>query len=155
MKQFGLEEADWQRRPSMMPRFNFFVAEGKVGEFRTKIKQLEVDGKLVTVREAANNFFSVHLGHENLHDCPQEVTLAGRRVSFTDMGLVNQKIEDKSNTTAYHIPQGSLVIYRPGRNKRLVSKRPQVSTLHIAPTVLKNYAIPIPSYMKRAISLPY
>jgi hypothetical protein len=155
LKHFGLEESDWERRPSMMPRFNFFVAERKVRKFRKKIKQLEIDGSLVTVREAANNFFSVHLGHENLHGGRQEVTLDGRPVSFTDMGLVNQKIEDKSNTTAYHIPQGSLLIYTPDRNKKVAFGRPKVSTLNIAPTVLKHYSVPIPSYMKEPIPLSH
>jgi len=153
MKQFGLEAAEWERRPSMLPRYNFFVTESKTTKFREKVKKLEINGRPVEVYEAENNFFCIRLGHEDLYEKPQYVKLSGQGISFEDMGLINEEIEDKSNTTAYHIPQGSLFIYNPKDQRPQDTGRSQISTLDIAPTILSNFSVPISEYMKRPVSL--
>lgn len=153
MKQFGLGESEWDKRPSMLPRYNFYVTESKAVEFRETLRKMVIDGRPVEVYEAANHFFCIRLGHEDLYKKPQYVQLNGQEISFEDMGLINEEIEDKSNTTAYHIPQGSLFIYNPRDQRPKNTRRSQVSTLDIAPTILKNFSVPIPEYMKHPASL--
>jgi len=153
MKQFGLQASDWEKRPSMLPRYNFFVTESRAAEFRKKVKTLVVDGRPVEVHEAVNNFFCIRLGHEDLYEKPQYVKLNGQEISFEDMGLINEEIEDKSNTTAYHIPQGSLFIYNPKDQRLKKTGRSKISTLDIAPTILNNFSIHMPEYMKGSASL--
>ncbi len=149
MAQLGLEEADWEIRASMFPDYNFVVNEAKAETFRNKLESLMIDDDAVDWVGADKNFFRVLLGHENFHERPQSIRLGGREISLEAMGLENTRIEDMSRPTAYHVPRGILLIYDP--NRTVPTKqglRPQISTLDIAPAILKNYAVPVPSYMK-------
>ncbi len=155
MSQLGVEKSHWEAKPSMLPRYNCFVSEAKAKIFRDNLRSLLVDGAPVEWAEAKKCFFVVKLGHENLYEKSQSVWMGGREISFDSMGLENTPIEDKSNTTAYHIPSGVLLIYNP-KSAKLPKKersRPQVSTLEIAPTILKNYAVPVPDYMKTPVPI--
>jgi hypothetical protein len=153
MKQLGLDASEWEKRPSMLPRYNLFVTESRAAKFREKVQKLVINGRPVEFYEAANHFFCIRLGHEDLYEKPQYVKLNGQEITFEDMGLINEEIEDKSNTTAYHIPQGSLFIYNPKDQHPKDTGRSQVSTLDIAPTILKNFSVPVPEYMKHPASL--
>jgi predicted AlkP superfamily phosphohydrolase/phosphomutase len=66
--------------------------------------------------------------------------------------MENVKIQDRCGATAYHIPQGSFIIYAPakGLNGNLVAN---VSTTDIAPTILRNFNVAVPAYMNKGISL--
>lgn len=148
LSKFGLSENDWEKRPSMMPRFNFFIKEEKANLFREKVKSLRVNDEVVRVAEAEKGFFAVHLGHENLYERENSIQLGEMTYSLEEMGLENTRIEDKSNTTAYHIPQGTLMIYDSRNAAKADTGRVQVSTLELAPTILNNFGLPVPRYMK-------
>ena len=66
--------------------------------------------------------------------------------------MENVKIQDRCGATAYHIPQGSLLIYAPvkGLNGNDIAT---ISTTEIAPTLLRNFKVPVPSYMNKGLSL--
>jgi len=119
---------------------------------REMLGKLHIDGKPVNFREKDHGFFSLDLGHKNLFQGPQLAVLNGNPISFTDMGLENVEIEDKSDANAYHIPQGCLVIYDP-KNTQPKGARPDISTLDIAPALLKNFALPVPEYMQKPAAL--
>ena len=155
MSRLGVEKSHWEARPSMLPRYVCFVSEAKADVFRENLGSLLVDGAPVEWAEAEKGFFMLKLGHENLYEKPQSMRMGGREIPFESMGLENTPIEDKSNATAYHIPSGVLLIYDPDSAKplRKGSSRPQVSTLEIAPTILKNYAVPAPGYMKAPVPI--
>ncbi len=77
------------------------------------------------------------MGHRNLHVGPAVCHFNGETRSFEELGMKNVEIEDRSNTSAYHIPQGALLIYDP-RNRHLdQGPRTQISTLDIMPAILK------------------
>jgi hypothetical protein len=62
------------------------------------------------------------------------------------------EIDDKSHSSAYHIPNGTLLIYDPLDR----SPKPgfsQMSTTEIAPSLLENYSLPVPSYMSKPVAL--
>ena len=154
MSQLGVEKSDWEARPSMLPRYNCFVSEAKAKIFRDNLRSLLVDGAPVEWAEAEKCFFMLKLGHENLYEKSQSVWLDSREISFESMGLENTPIEDKSSATAYHVPSGVLLIYNPkATTPQKEGSRPQVSTLELAPTILKNYAIPVPEYMQTPVPI--
>jgi predicted AlkP superfamily phosphohydrolase/phosphomutase len=66
--------------------------------------------------------------------------------------MENVKIQDRCGATAYHIPQGSFIIYAPskGLNGNDVAN---ISTIDIAPTILRNFNVAIPDYMSSGITL--
>lgn len=155
MSRLGVEKPHWEARPSMLPRYNCFVSEAKAQVFRDNLGSLLVDAAPVEWAEAEKCFFMLKLGHENLYEKSQSVRMGGREIPFESMGLENTPIEDKSNVTAYHVPSGVLLVYDPDSGKRLRKEgsRPQVSTLEIAPTILKNYDVPVPDYMKAPVPI--
>ena len=159
MAAMGFEKDEWSRMPAMLPQVNVRLVETRAAAYRDALENLVIDGWPVQFRQADHGFFSIDLGHCNLHEKPQFCQYRGKTVSYESMSLENVEIEDKSNTTAYHIPQGCLLVYDPLRPKRgkdapkSPATRTKISTLDIAPTILKNYSVPIPDYMQKPIPL--
>ncbi len=154
MQFLGFDRTQWQRLPAMLPQVNLTVTPTRTEEFERKLQSLEIDGKPVGFRKAANGFFSIDLGHPNLYDKPQKGMFEGREVTFEEMSLKNVEIEDKSGASAYHIPDGALLVYDPrDRSDKTGIARTQISTLDIAPTLLSNYSVQIPEYMRRPVAV--
>jgi hypothetical protein len=145
----GLGSEDWAREPAMLPQVNIRVSSSKVSAFREALKQFQIDGELLSHRESHGGFFSLDFGHKNLHLREGAIaSLRGRLMPLNELGLANVEIEDKSGTSAYHTPQGALIIYDPSDGKPRSTHRTQVSTLELAPSILRNYGLEVPSYMK-------
>jgi hypothetical protein len=152
MEQMGVASTEWSRMPAMLPQYNIHIAEHKRADFRSALNTIIVDGQALGWREAANGFFSLDFGHHNLYLNNTPPMFRGQSVSYESLGLSNVKIEDKSGASAYHIPQGSLVVYDP--NDRAPKEgRPMVSTLEIAPTLLANFGVKRPGYMRPAVTI--
>jgi hypothetical protein len=80
------------------------------------------------------------------------VQLGKRVLSFEALGLSNTPIDDMSGTSAYHIPQGCLLIYDP-QDRASKPVRTEISTCEIAPTLLEHFGVPRPDYMRNPIAL--
>jgi hypothetical protein len=77
------------------------------------------------------------------------VTIAGEPRSLASLGLETVEIEDRSGTTAYHVPEGVLAVYDPTRPPPADTVRPEVSVLEVAPTILQTLGVDPPPYMTR------
>ena len=75
--------------------------------------------------------------------CVFDVDLAGEKIPFADLGLENTTIEDESNASGYHIPEGSLIIYDPQNTTNNTVTREQISTVEIVPKILNNFSLPV------------
>ena len=144
---FGLQKQDWEAKPSMLPQFNLAVLSNKCQRLRDLLKTFYVNDKQVDFREPSEGYFSIDLGHANLEKTV--ITVNKQEYTLEESGLENIEITDKSGTTAYHIPEGSFIIYEKGvtGNADFV----QVSALEVAPTILDNFGIAKPAYMKSSI----
>jgi hypothetical protein len=76
----------------------------------------------------------------------------GEIIPLQHSGMENVKIQDRCGATAYHIPQGSLIIYAPAKGLN-GSDVTMISTTDIAPAILRNFNVEIPSYMKKGIAV--
>src|SRR5262249_54958213 len=129
MKVLGLENDEWKRMPAMLPQVNVQVSETKAAEFHETLQSLRIDGGTGGFRAAAHGFFSIDLGHENIYNHPQVGQVRGKTMTYEQMSLENVEIQDKSGTSAYHIPQGCLLIYDPAKPHSVrPSQRSTVST---------------------------
>ena len=146
MAALGLAASDWQQRPAMFPQFNVAMTSTRQRELVERLNNLHIAGAPLSFR-AVDGFVSLDFGHENL-PAGAHADLDGTPQSFAALGLSNVEIEDKSRTNAYHIPQGCLLIYDPQRNGRGFRARQQVSTLEIAPSILDNFGVEVPGYMR-------
>lgn len=135
---------EYQFLPSMLPQFNFSVADDRAAQFDSRLASLAINGVPVVYRKLPSNGFSIDLGHENLKETV--VTIGGRTISLADAGMENVVIEDKSSSTAYHIPEGHLFVYHPSF-ERSDAVQTQLPTTEIAPMILANFAVARPEYM--------
>ena len=152
MAAMGVEASEWSVRPAMQPQTNVTVASSKITTFRESLKKLSLEGCPVHFREAEDGFFSIDLGQEGYLTKPQVAQIKGRDVPFKELGMEPVEIEDKTQSSAWHIPQGTLLIYDPVERDVKPGFR-QISTEEIAPTLLHNYALPVPPYMRSPVSL--
>ena len=146
MDALGVASGEWSQRASMAPTISVYVVDHKVEQFRTALDLLSIDGHPVEYDEQVKGFFSLSFGQANLDSKSFYAVLQGRRVDFDQLGLGNVKIEDKTNTNAYHVPTGSLLVYDP-KDRSSKEGRTRVSTLEIAPAILKNFSVEVPPYM--------
>lgn len=146
MERLGVPEHGWEKRPSMLPNANFCIHADHVAACHEALRRSSVNGEPLVFRPKDNGFVAVALGHRNLKPGECRLVLNGEEVSLEDAGMENTEIEDRSNTTAYHVPNGSLIIYDP-LDRTGGDRRESVSTLEIAPTILRNFGVAAPDYM--------
>jgi len=132
----------WDKRPAMFPQYNFIVEDDVADRAERGIQSVEINGEKLTYRRQGA-FLSVDFGHENLKDL--HITIGGVPVGSKECGLENVYIEDKSTSSAYHIPDGSLLIYDANENG---GDGKRISTLEIAPYILRNFGLEVPEYMR-------
>ena len=140
----GIPSGGYEILPTMMPEFNYKVNDYIY--FRKKLDTFKINGETVKYKELGDGRFRIDLGQQNLKTLNIEINQ--KVVLIENSGLENVEIEDKSSSTAYHIPEGHFFVYHPTYQKTKVSKE-QVSTQQIMPTILKNFALPVPSYAQK------
>ncbi|MCS7003975.1 MAG: hypothetical protein NZM38_01465 [Cytophagales bacterium] len=140
----GLSPHEWEPRAAMHPQYNFQVkVREKVQLVKENLNQLYIAGKPLQYREK-DGFFSLDLGHRNL---PNNIAIyKGKEVKLEDFGVTNEAIDDATGSTAYHVPEGSLLIY-DSQNKQPKKRIHGITTCAIAPSILENFHLPIPQYM--------
>jgi hypothetical protein len=149
MSRLGVPRDSWAPRPAMVPQFNVQVSATLAGSLENRLKTLLVNGEAIPFVHKSDGFFSVGLGQPNLASI--SITLGGAPVSLSELGWANVEIQDKSGSTAYHIPQGSLLRYhRTMAPSGHVSK---ISTLDVFPHVLANFGIKAPAYANAPATL--
>ncbi|MBE9211989.1 hypothetical protein IQ247_04555 [Plectonema cf. radiosum LEGE 06105] len=153
MSALGIPDDAWCQTPAMFPEFGIVVKEEWVEQFRNQLGKLSIEGRLVEFAQKEDGLFAVFFGQVNL---PQKrITNAlfkGRLVPLENLGLENILIEDETNTNAYHIKEGSLLIYDP-QDTTFKKSRKQISCLEIAPMLLQNFSVHIPQYMSKGIHI--
>ena len=157
MSGFGLESNSWESKPAMHPQVNLVVSNDKTEYFSDKLNRLKIGGVYASYRQKGN-FFSIDLGHVDLGEDEGVLKINNGldeldpnyhedRYPLKEFGLVNFKIQEGTMASAYHIPQGCLLIYNyPICNDK---KRQTISVLDIAPAIIQNYSISIPHYMHK------
>ena len=131
----------------MHPQYNLKVYDHQIQAFRASLEQLYINNKPVVFREKEGGFFSIDLGHKNMTN--EQVLFQGESYHLTALGLANEAIDDETGSTAYHIKEGSLFIYdikNQGEGKS--GRRNGVSTCDITPSLLENFQVKIPEYMR-------
>ena len=136
----------------MLPQFNVKVSGESMPLLRKSLAEIEVDGEKVPFVEGDDGFFSIRFGHQNLDSATLVVKRGGTPVNPQELGLTNVEIQDASGASAYHIPEGCLVCYDPKDRTPKETGAP-ISTLDLAPMILRNFRVPVPDYMQ-GVSVP-
>ena len=152
MDNFNLGLGNYELRPSMMPQFNVQIHIDKRMEFEEKIESLQINDQKINYRKKGEGVYSLDIGLSNIDESKVKIELMGQVIPLHFSGLENVKIQDRCGSTAYHIPQGALLIYpsAKGSNDKVI---PTISTTEIAPAILNNYNIKSPGYMSKVMSI--
>ena len=152
MDNFDLGAGYYELKPSMVPQFNVQVHVDKRKEFEEKLATFRINDQPIPSRQKGEGFYSLDIGIANLDESKIKIELMSEIIPLEHSGMENVKIQDRCGATAYHIPQGSFIIYAPskGLNGNDVAN---VSTTEIAPTILRIFNIPVRGYMNKGISL--
>jgi hypothetical protein len=143
MKVLGVE-GRWESRPAMFAQYNFVVTTDVDREvLLNTLSTILISGKKLNFRTDGRDFFSLDFGQVNVPE-PIAVEVAGCVYSGNDLGLTNLRIQDRSNASAYHIPQGTFLRYPSGSS----DLRATVPTTELAPMILEQFGVPVPTYMK-------
>jgi hypothetical protein len=132
--------------PAMVPQFNFVVGENYIQKFEDNLKRLTINSEAVSYRKKGANYFSVDLIFLNLQTI--NISVGNTYFSIEDSGLQNMTIDDKSSSTAYHIPEGHLFSYHP-KNATSDFLEEQLPTCDIVPIIMNNYGIKRKDYMNK------
>jgi hypothetical protein len=146
----GFAPPDWSQRPAMLPSYSFRLAPHRFAAFRETIAAVRVAGMPIQYIEAGHDFLTFSLGHKDLIE--GTVQVRERVLSFEAMGLSNTPIEDNSGTSAYHIPQGCLIIYDP-HDRAPKAGGTEISTCELAPALLRHFGAPRPDCMRKSTAL--
>ncbi|ESA35171.1 hypothetical protein N836_13310 [Leptolyngbya sp. Heron Island J] len=147
MGTLGVPDHAWKPQKAMLPITSIWVNTPWRESVRKALNSLTIKGVRVTVDEKADGFFSVHLDNKNLVTSKTtQAVIQGQAYGLLDLGLENVTIEDQSGASAYHIPEGLLLIYDP-LTQAVNHRRSCVSVLEIAPTLLELFNISVPDYM--------
>jgi hypothetical protein len=149
MSRLGLQPGEWSQKPAMVPQTNVILHDGgAAARFRRALSGVVVGLRPLEFSEREGGFFSVTIGHENVDPASPGVLVQGRPASLGELGLVIQRIDDKCGATAYHVPRGTMLVYDPRRRPGWGQGRATISTLDVAPTLLRHFGLGVPEYMK-------
>ncbi|MEP2771238.1 MAG: hypothetical protein ABJH05_03750 [Fulvivirga sp.] len=143
----GFKQNEYSILPAMHPQYNIsFHTPEKQQELVEKLNSLFISGESIQSRTKENGFVSFDLGHRNLAE--EKAIYQGNKISFADYGLVNEPIQDEASGTAYHIPEGSLLVY--DKHIQESSERIKgIDTKCILPSILEHFGIDKKEYMAK------
>jgi hypothetical protein len=148
MKRLGVPSTAWSRRRAMQPEINLSISVEYLQTFRENLVDLRLNSKPLTYVEREHGFFSFDFGNANLEDRQCRMEFRNREFAISEFGLENVMIQDQAGSTGYHIPEGILLFYDP-RQRAKDASRTRVSTLEIAPAILRYMGLAAPDYMKQ------
>lgn len=151
----GVPSEAWHEQPAMLPQLVVVVSDEHRDAFLERLAGVEIAGAPLAHAVSDGRHVTIDLGHPDLHRGPGTARVDGRETPFIDMGLEATVIEDMTGTSAYHVPAGSLLIHRPELRDAPESARRggQVSTVEVAPWLLANFGLPVPSSLRPAPAL--
>lgn len=141
----GLEDNDFEIRPAMRPQYNIAVNADVADAFEKTLQSISVNSISLPYRRV-DNFFSMDWGQPNVHELQTNKIFAVNDVfhELDNYGLAIVEIDEKADTTAYHIPQGIFIQHPKAKSET----RDEISVLEVAPMVLANFDVEIPEYME-------
>jgi len=159
MSFFNISSEQYIRKPAMAPRIIVkFNSNSTASRFQSLSKNIRFsnvrndslapgENTHLQIKNLGHNVFMIRVPVIQNHN-DNTIAVNDSEMEMQKLGIRDVNITDLSGQTAYHIPQGSVMIYSPKQQCRTTPIE-TISALEIAPMVLNNYNIPAPSYMAK------
>lgn len=149
MSYVGLTADDYAPKLAMSPQVMLSPKTEAVKAGLAKLKNIFINGQNINVFETSTGDIRLEIiliNQSSLSVYDGEIQIDPRKI-----GIDNVHLQDASSAYAYHIPQGILLHYKSGpqiEGQGNQSWQP-VSALDFAPSLMKKFALDIPSYMQK------
>ena len=145
LDRLGVRAGTWQERPAMAPRAIFALDGGRNVELERKLSRVELaDRGPLGWEHIGGGVYRVHPGvQKDVVDA--RILFEGEAFPLNEFGFQNLLLDDQVGQTAYHVPEGMLLI--AAQNGAASRGRTQLSTLEIAPMLLDRFGLSRPAYM--------
>lgn len=146
-----IDKEYWKKLPAMVPQSNVWVSDAAKERFLQNLRRLTVNRTSICATELGDGVVRIELGLPNQY--VESVSYDGQLVNPDTFGIACLEMMDATGANAYHIPNGMLLVYDP-TELRLHSEEPKlISTVEVAPSILRNFGVAIPPYMTASLSL--
>ena len=147
MSYLGFARDEWEPRLGMAPLVVASLCTNDFQEKLNKLETLKINGTKIEyeILDTGDVRFQINcINKETL------ITFQGNEtVDSSNIGIENVNLQDASGAYAYHIPQGILLEYLPKhQNRKVGNSWEALSVLDIAPSILNEFNISPPEYMK-------
>ena len=150
MSKIGINPQQWEKHLSMEPCYVFsFTSPEITNKFVTFINALSVKGQRIEHDNLGENRVSVMFGQTNCDPETNIISIDEKAITAEDLGLAVVPIQDETGSYAYHIPEGVLLVYGSASTNGGNDENSIPST-SIAPSILKHFHCPVPSYMEES-----
>jgi hypothetical protein len=161
MSALGLGADDWEERHTMVPCISVIVEPSKAEAFEQKLNSISVGGNKMTKNEKEipplsydikdGKSFQIYIYFEGGLNNTEVIKFENKIVTSEFLGFGFFVHQEEVSCSGRHTPFGSLIIYDPSQNTAS-TERSLISTLDIAPAILKNFNLDIPPYMNQVNS---
>jgi hypothetical protein len=145
MRTLEMPAEKWRQLRAMAPLYMISVPNETVADFEAKLSLVRINGASLDYVHRGEGVFRIALGQANLNAAEIKVLYGNREVQPAELGMTITNIQDETGSYAYHVPEGSLLIFDPAKPGREVPR--QMNTLEYAPALLRNFGLRAPSYM--------
>jgi len=151
LDRLGVPRGSWKERPAMAPRVIFDLGGERDEGLEARLATVEVAGRPLDWRHLGEGVYRLHPGVQQ-DVVGARVRCEGRELRPEELGFQNLLLEDQVGQTAYHVPEGVLLVAgaREAGAGRASAERTSLSTLEVAPMVLERFGLPRPAYMAPA-----
>jgi hypothetical protein len=148
MSACGFAAGEFVEQPAMLPRVVVAIDPDRGAAFERRAGAVEFGAGVrlgVEAQGPGRYCLAVPVLQDHRDD---HAMLDGRRVPLSRLGFSNTAIEDESGQTAYHVPEGALIVHRRGARSVATAPLRRVSTLDVAPMLLTRLGVAVPAYMR-------
>ncbi len=154
-KFLGLEFSDWHNEPAMDPQYNVKIKSDKISIISNSLENFYINEQPLSFVQDSKGFFSLNFGHSDIDSEKDFASINGERILLKNIGLKSVTPDIGIGNSAYHIPEGSLFIYDSKANNSMINNRLKIDTRELAPAILKNFDVKVPSYMLETDNLSF
>jgi hypothetical protein len=162
LAQFGVPANGWDSRPAMVPCQSVVIREEYRKQVIDGISRLQIgDAKFkedkrpvhpMSYEERERGFFQFFIQFDG-HSGAGRAEIGDRSVPISEIGLGLMAHEDGVNCTAQHVPEGCLLAYDGDSSHDTKRRRETISTLDVAPSIMRFFGLEPPSYMRGTASV--
>ena len=149
MTYIGLTRNDYDTKLAMAPRVVVTPLNEAYEKALERLKRININGSPVAIHRTQSG--DIRFDTFLINQPSIEIMDGNKIVSPSEIGIENVNLQDASGSYAYHIPEGILMHYDPSninQNKKQ-NTWTSVSTLDLAPSLLRKFGLKRPSYMSK------